>query len=189
MCVCLYVRMRVCVCRCVRMRACMCARASPCVCMPACTLGRRTFWPDFWAVLWKLFLLLWFQRHCFSAGGCGAVFYTHETWRPVHLWHVPFGQRTGCEHRWLMDALWDCRVAALRTRRGSHVKRAMCTPLSLSLSLCPPVRLSVCRSLLGAYRPNPCSQLWVNMYNMHWTRAYNKDWTHCFASFASPGKM
>ena len=74
--VCVYVRMRtcVCVCRCVRMRACMCARASPCVCMPACTLGRRTFWPDFWAGLWTLCFLLWFQRHCFQLGDVAQSF-------------------------------------------------------------------------------------------------------------------
>ena len=88
----------------------------------------------------------------FSAGGIGAVFYTHETWTPVHLWHVPFGQRTGCEHRWLMDALWDCRVAAHRTRRGSHVKRAMCTAISLSVSACPPVCLSI---IAGSLPPQP----------------------------------
>ena len=38
--------------------------------------------------------------------------------------------------------------------QGSHVQRATCTALR------PSVRLSVCLSLLGAYRPNPCSKLW-----------------------------
>ena len=37
-------------------------------------------------------------------------------------------------------------------------------PVSLSLGVC----LYVCRSLLGAYRPNHCIKLWINIYNRHW---------------------
>ena len=77
----------------------------------------------------------------FSAGGCGAVFYTHETMTFVHVMarvnRLPFA----CSL--FMDALWACRVAAHRTRQGSHVKRARCTAISLSLSVCPPVCLSI----------------------------------------------
>ena len=34
-------------------------------------------------------------------------------------------------------------------------------PVSLSLGVC----LYACRSLLGAYRPNHCIKLWINIYN------------------------
>ena len=131
----------------------------------------------------RYLFLLWFQRHRFQLGGCGAGLYTLGFHIKVQKLMENNNSRLLNQNIRVQVAicLYDCRVVAHRTRQGSHVQRAKCTVLR------PSVRLSVCRSLLGAYRPNPCSQLWVNMYNMHWVRTYNKD-RNCFASFPSPRK-
>ena len=148
-------------------------------------MGRHTFWPDFWAVLWTLF-------SCF---GSRDIVFSWGMWQSCTCWaFTSRSQSLACTPLVSAAIHLEQSVVALTLPcttvgsphsakgQGSHVQRARCTALR------PSVRLSVCRSLLGAYRPNPCNKLWVNMYNMHWIRTYNQDSRNCFASFPSPRK-
>ena len=100
----------------------------------------------------RYFFLLWFQRHRFQLGGLGQSFTRMKHGHQYISGTIQNSRSIGSCDAHRMDALWDCRVAAHRTRQGSHVKRARCTAISLSLSACPPVCLSI---IAGSLPPQP----------------------------------
>ena len=84
----------------------------------------------------------------FSAGGIGAVFYTHETWTPVHLW-----DNSKQPQHWLLRRTPHGCLVGLSGRRTPHATRLACEARQVHSHLSLPVRLSACLSVDHCWEP------------------------------------
>ena len=80
--------------------------------------------------------------------------------------------------KWSMRVLCSSQMLVLRDQVHWCTLAVPLCLISMRLSLC--VCLSFCQSLLGAYRPNHCINLWINIWNIHWITACYIHWIHCF---------
>ena len=82
----------------------------------------------------------------FSAGGCGAVFYTHETMTPGHVMARAIQLQPA-------SVLCHGCLVGLSGRRTPHATRLACEARQVHSHLSLPVRLSACLSVDHCWEP------------------------------------